>query len=104
MPSMRHQYCLMNIEKREIIVLSKNIFHAEISKELHIPRIIISSSLQRLKNRHSLYNLLHPGRPRKTSATFDQWLIRTALTETKMPFKKLESIANIPLSEQTIRR
>ena len=104
MPSMHYQYCLTNIEKKEIIVLSKNISHTEIDKELHIPRIIISSFLQRLKNQHSPYNLPHPSRPRKTSATFDQWLIRTALTETKMPFKELKSIANIPVSEQTIRR
>ena len=104
MPPVRHWHCLMDIEKGEIIVLSKNISHAEIGKELHIPQTIISSFLQQLKNQHSPYNLPHPSRPRKPSATFDQWLIRTVLTETKMPFKELKSIANIPVSEQTIRR
>src|SRR5437773_2119334 len=92
MPPVRHWHCLTDIEKGEIIVLSKNISHAEIDKELHIPRTTISSFLQRLKRRHSPYNLPHPGRPRKTSATFDQWLVRTALTETKMPFKELLQI------------
>ena len=74
---------------------------AEIGKELHIPRRTVSSFLQRLETRHSPYNLPHPGRPRKTSATFDRWLVRTALTETRLPFKELKSIANIPVSEQT---
>ena len=104
MPPVRHRHPLTDIEKGEIIVLNKNISHAKISKELHIPRRTISNFLQRLKNRHSPYNLLHPGRPRKTSATADRWLIRTALTETKLPFKELKSIANIPVSERTIRR
>ena len=71
---------------------------------MNIPRRTISSFLQRLKRRHSPYNLPHSGRPRKTSATFDRWILRTALTETKLPFKELKAIANISVSEQTVRR
>jgi len=104
MPPGRHRHCLTDIEKGEIIVLSKNNSHAQIGKELSIPRRTVSSFLQRLETRHSPYNLLHPGRPRKTSATFDRWLVRTALTDTRLPFKELKSIVNISVSEQTIRR
>ena len=104
MPPLRHRHPLTDIEKGEIIVLGKYNSHAEIGKELNIPRRTISNFLQRYKNRHSPYNLFHSGRPRKTSATFDRWLVRTVLTETKLPFKELKSITNIPISEQTIRR
>ena len=40
----------MDIEKGEIIVLSKNISHAEIGKELHIPRTTISAFFNDLKD------------------------------------------------------
>ena len=103
MPPVRHRHPLTDIEKGEIIVLNKNISHRKISKELHIPQRTISNFLQHLKNRHSLYNLLHPDRPRQTSVTADRWLVRTALVETQLPFKELKSIANIPVSERTIR-
>ena len=85
-------------------MLSKINSHGKISKELSIPRRTMSSFLDRLKTRHSFYNLLHPGRPRKTSEKFNRWLVQTALTETRLPLKELKSIANIPVSEQTIRR
>src|SRR6266496_4124309 len=85
-------------------MLSKTNSHAKISRELHIPRHTVSSFLQRLNTRHSPYKLPHPDRPRKTSDTLDRWLIRTALTETRLPFKELKAIANIPVCEQTIRR
>ena len=104
MPPVRHRHPLTDIEKGEIIVLSKNNSHTKVSEELHIPRRTISNFLQRLKNRHSSYNLLHPDRSRQTSATVDRWLVRTALTETQLPLKELKSIVNIPVSEQTIRR
>ena len=104
MPPVRHHQRLTDIEKGEIIVLSKTNSHGEISRELGIPRRTVSSFLERLKTRHLPYNLPHPGRPRKTSNKFDRWLVRTALTETKLPLKELKSIANIPVCEQTIRR
>src|SRR5208282_5923480 len=59
MPPIRHRHPLTDIEKGEIIVLCKNISHIKISEELHIPRRTISNFLQRFKNRHSPYNLLH---------------------------------------------
>ena len=104
MPAIRHYHCLTDLEKQEIIVLSKSNSHGKIGKELHIPRRTVSSFLQRLEIRHSPYNLSSLGRPRKTSATFDRWIVRTALTEMRMRFKELKSIANIPVSEQTVRR
>ena len=99
-----HRYYLINIEKEEIIMLSKINSHGKISKELSIPRRMMSSFLDRLKTRYSPYNLPHPSRSRKTFEKFNPWLVRTALTETRLPLKELKSIANIPVSEQIIRR
>ena len=65
MPPVRHEHCLIDIEKEEIIILSKNKSHAKIDEELHIPRQTISNFLQS-------YNLPHFDRPRQTSATFDR--------------------------------
>src|SRR5438045_727457 len=104
MSPVRHHQRLMDIEKGEIIVLNKTNSHGEIDRELNIPRRTVSSFLERLKTRHSLYNLLNPGKSRKPSNKFDRWLVRTALTETRLPLKELKSIANIPICEQTIRR
>jgi len=104
MPPVCYRNRLTDIKKGEIIVLSKHNSHAKISKELHIPRRTISNFLRRYKNRHSPYDLPHSGRSRKTSATFDRWLVQTVLTETRLPFKELKSIVNIPISEQTIQR
>src|SRR5579859_3471712 len=104
MPPVRHRNRLTDIEKGEIIVLSKHNSHAQIAKELNLPWRTISNFLQRYENRHSPYNLPHSGKPRKTSATFNRWLVRTVLMDTRLPFKELKSIANIPISERTIRR
>jgi transposase len=104
MPPARHRHCLTDIEKGEIIVLSKTNSHGNISRELALPRRTVSSFLGRVETRHSPYNLLHPGRPRKTSNAFDRWLVRAALTETSLPLKEFHSITNIPVSEQTVRR
>src|SRR5947207_8225416 len=104
MPPARHHQPLTDIERGEIIMLSKINSHGKISNELGIPRRTISSFLERLKTRHSPNNLPHPDRPRKTSEKFNRWLVRTALIETRLPLKELKSIANIPVSEQTIRR
>ena len=104
MPPAHHHQSLTDIEKGEIIMLSKINSHGKISKELGIPRCTISSFLERLKTRHSPYNLPHPDRPRKTSEKFNRWLVRTALIEARLLLKELKSIANIPVSEQIIRR
>jgi predicted AAA+ superfamily ATPase len=89
----RHRHPLTDIEKGEIIIFNKDISHTKISKELGIPPQTISNFLEYLKNRYSLYNLLHLGRPRQTSATADQWFVRTALAEAKLSFKEFKSIA-----------
>jgi len=99
MPAIRHYHCLTDIEKGEIIVLSKNNSHGKIGKELHIPRRTVSSFLQRLETRHSPYNLPNLDRLQKTFTFFDRWIVRTALIEMRMPFKELKSIANILVSE-----
>ena len=75
--------------KGEIIVLNKNNSHTKISEELHIPQQIISTFFKILK-----IDIHH------TIFSTDQWLVRTALTETQLSFKKLKSIANIPVCEQ----
>src|SRR5947207_1378509 len=104
MPPARHHQPLTDIGKGEIIMLSKGNSHGKINKELGIPQHTVSSFLERLKTRHSPYNLPHPSRPRKTSEKFNRWLVQTALTETRLPLKELKSIVNISVSEQTIRR
>src|SRR5437667_7150639 len=44
----------------------------DISRELGIPRYTVSKFLKHIKIRHSPYNLLHSGRPRKMPNTFDR--------------------------------
>ena len=60
--------------------------------------------MDRFKKRGSVENLPHTGRPRKTLTRFDHGLIRTALTDTDIPYTALRDITNSEVSTSTIHR
>ena len=95
---------LTEFQKGEIVALGHDKKPPQISHDLHIPRQTVLSFLKRFYQRESSENLHRSGRARKTSTTADRWLIRTALTETRLPLKELKSICNIPFSTRTIQR
>ena len=76
----------------------------EIGEELHIPRKTVSSFSERFQSHSSEENLPHTGRPRKTSAQFDHYLIHAALANTGVPFAELRYITNSEVSIATIHR
>src|SRR5947207_11073471 len=78
--------------------------YTQISEELKIPRSTVSMFLDRFKKRDSVENLPHTDRPRKTSKQFDHRLIRTALTDTAIPYTALCDITNSEVSTSTIHR
>ena len=76
MSSAHHRKELTDYQKGEIEAHSHYISHAEIGRQLHIPRRTVSDFLQRLDEHQSSENLHRAGRPRKTSATADRWYVR----------------------------
>src|SRR5271167_3447497 len=98
MPPAPQRKQLTDFQKGEIEALNHHENHTEISNELHIPPRTISNFLQHYKKHQSSENLPHSDRSRKTSATADRWLLRTALTEITLSLEELKSICNIPLS------
>jgi transposase len=103
-PPAPQQKELAEFQNGDIVALSHHENNSQIGSELLIPRQTISSSIQRYNIRQSSQNLHQSGRPRKTSATADRWLVREALTEATSPLKELKSICNISLSTRTIQR
>ena len=76
---------------------------AAISRELHIPCRTVSGFHQCLIRRGSAKNLPHPGRPRITSASQDRYIVRTAESDTRIPFTELHNITNMEASVSTVR-
>jgi len=100
-----HRHVLTLLEKGRIIQAKndgKSI--TEIGKELTIPTSTVDAFLLRYKRRQSAENLLHSGRPRKTSAREDRHIIHTALINTKVTNSVLRDITNQELSVSTVRR
>jgi hypothetical protein len=95
---------LTEFQKGGIVAFSHDKNDTDIGNDLHIPRQTVVSFLQRFNQHQSSENLHRSGRPRKTSAAADRWLVRTALEKTKLPLKELKSICNIPISTRTIQR
>jgi len=95
---------LTMFQKGEIIALEPHFSHADIGDQLGIPRETITDFLERSQTRQSIENLPRPGRPRKTSDTADRWLVRNAESETRVPFRQLQSELNIDISKRTIQR
>ena len=104
MPPAPQRKELTEFQKGEIVALSHHENDSQIGSELHIPRQTVIGFIKRYNLRKSSQNLPRSGRPRKTSARADRWLVREALTETTLPLKELKSISNIPLSIRTIQR
>src|SRR5579859_5712289 len=78
--------------------------YPEISEELRIPRSTVVYFLHRFQEHSSEENLPHIGRPRKTSARFDRYLIRIAQVDTDITIAALSDITNSAVSTSTIRR
>ena len=95
---------LTNAQKQQILALEPHYSHADIGIQLNIPRATITAFLLRTRKRQSIENLPHPGRPRKTSTTTDRYVVRTAETQTRVPFKELRNITNVDVSIRTLRR
>ena len=95
---MSHRHELNDFQKGQIIALEPYLSHAEISRELAIPRQTIVDFIGRSKSRESIDNLPRSGRPRKTSEATDRWLIREAESESHLPFKELKNITNIDVT------
>jgi transposase len=98
----RHE--LTDIQKSQIVALEPHYSHADISSQLNIPRTTITSFLQRTKRRQSTMNSSRSGRPRKLSQYSDRLVARIARSQTRVPLKELKVLANVDVSEQTIRR
>ena len=101
---MHEHHELTDFQKGEIVGMRRSSSPTKISRELDIPQQTISSFLQRFNERGSIDNLKHPGRPRKTSAREDRYVIHTAESETRIPLKELRDKTNRDVSEQTVRR
>jgi transposase len=102
---LHHRQELTDVQKgqiREARGLRKS--YTEISKELHIPRSTIVSFFHRFQERGSEENLPHTGRPRKTSASFDRYVIRTAQVDADITNAALRDITNATVLISTIRR
>ena len=78
--------------------------YTEISEELHIPRSTIVSFFHRFQECGSEENLPHTDCPRKTSASFDHNVIRTAQVDANITNATLRDITNATASISTIRR
>ena len=63
--------------------------HGDIGRELHIPHRTVSNFLHRLDEHGTADNIPRSGRPRATSASQDQLIIRTAKPNTCIPLAEL---------------
>ena len=95
---------LTDVQKGAILALEPLYSHAQIEAQLNIPRTTITSFINRARGRESIENLPRPGRPRKLSDADVRYLVRNAESETRVPFKELQNLANIDASVQTMRR
>lgn len=96
---------LTDFQKGEIIEGAKFSSHAEIARDLQIPRRTVSSFLSRSVQRKSINNLPRVGAPRKLSHSGIRYLIRTAESETRVPLAELSlnnTFGNV--CTQTLRR
>ena len=96
----RHE--LTDFQKGEIQALQPFLSHREIAAELGIPRTTIISFLSRTKERESINNLPHSGRPHKTSLSDDRYIVRTAELQTHVPLTELRTDIGLNVCDQTI--
>lgn len=100
--SNRHE--LTDYQKGQIEGRASTMSHAQIGKELGIPRRTVSSFLLRLKQYKDKENLPHTGRPRKTTKRTDRYIVYTAETDTDQTLKELRNTVNAGISIRTIQR
>lgn len=98
----RHE--LTDFQKGEIVGLRGLLSETKIGHQLGIPQQTICSFLHRLDERDSISNLSRSGRPRKTSAADDRYIVRTAESKTRVPLAELRIDTCINVCEQTFRR
>jgi hypothetical protein len=101
---MNEHKSLTDFQKSEIIALEPHYSHAEISRQLDIPRSTIVDFIQRTRNRQSIDNLPHPGRPRETTNRTNRYFVHLAESNTRVPLKEIKNKSNVTVCEQTIRR
>ena len=100
----RQYHTLRDFEKGEIYALIPYLSQHEIGQRLSISQQKISSCIRRSTAHQLFENLPEPGRPRKTSAADNHYIVRTAERETRIALAELHQDINIDISEQTIRR
>ena len=93
-----------DFQKGEIVGLKGLLLQTKIGHELGIPQQTISSFLHQVDECDSINNFQCPGRPGKTSALDDYYLVHTAESNTHIPLKDLRDQTNHDISKQTIRR
>lgn len=104
MSAKQERHALTDFQKGQIVALRPYFSHHKIGSQLGIPPRTVSGFSERLDNRQSIEDLPRPGRPRKTSAADDRYIIRSAESETRVPLAELRLDMGINICEQTIRR
>jgi len=100
----RHPKTLSDFQKGQIEGRRESMSHAEIGRQLGIPRSTVTSFLSHFDDRNSMENLSHPDAPRKTTPATDRYIVCSAESETRAPLTELRIQTNSNVSEQTIRR
>src|SRR5271169_3268442 len=104
MPTEPRRHELTDFQKGEIVEGCKLAKQAEVARDLKIPRQTVSSFLSRYDQRQSADNLPRDGAPHKLSAADIRYIVRTAESQTRIPFAELRVDTNSTVSVQTIRR
>lgn len=96
---------LTRYQKGQIDVYrSQGASYSQIEHALQIPRSTIYSYVRRSEKLESIENKTRPGRPKKSTERDDRFLVRKALTDTKMPLRELKWTANSDLSISSMKR
>ena len=86
---MHERHELTDYQKGQIEGRRRSLSPAKIGNELNIPRRTIANFLRHLDNRGTIENLPRSGRPRRTSAANNCYIVRAAESETCVPLAEL---------------
>jgi transposase len=96
---------ISDLVKGQIIALHNiGTIPAEISCQINVPARIVSSFIQRYRERDDHKNQSHLGGPRKSTAAEDQLLLQIAEADTDLTYSQVHEQVNSTLSIRTIQR
>jgi hypothetical protein len=101
---MHERQQLTDFQKGQIEGRRRSLSPAKIGNELNIPRRTVANFLTRLDDRGTIENLPQSGRPRRTSAASDRYIVHAAESDTRVPLAELRRQTNSEVSERTLRR